>query len=119
MKKYRLLIILVMLFALCTTGTYCIFTKNVTKTGTIQTVETSAVFVDNTTFLTKIQVLDSSITTVDKTNDLNRVTTLPTITFTSDNLFSDQTSKMPIYVWIDNGVINYYTGATIVDLNNN
>ena len=52
MKKYRLLIILVMLFALCTTGTYCIFTKNVTKTGTIQTVETSAVFVDNTTFLT-------------------------------------------------------------------
>ena len=118
MKRFKLLIIPLLL--LCTfTGTYCIFTKNVTKTGTIQTVETSAIFLDNTNFLTKIQLLDSSITTVDKTNDLNRVTTLPNVNFTSDNLFSDQTSKMPIYVWIDSGTIYYYTGATTVDLNNN
>lgn len=117
MKKFKLLIVLVMFFALFT-GTYCLFTKSVTKTGSIETVETTAVFLDNTNFLTKIQLLDSSITTVDKTNDLNRVTTLPTVTFTSDNLFSDQSSSMPIYVWIDNGTIYYYTGATTVDLNN-
>ena len=62
-----------MFFALFT-GTYCVFTKSITKTGSIETVETSAVFLDNTDFLTKIQVLDPTITTVDKTTDLNRVT---------------------------------------------
>lgn len=118
MKKFKLLIIPIMLLFMFST-TYCVFTKSVTKTGSITTKALSATFVDNTEFLDKIQVLDSSITTVDKTNDLNRVTTLPTITFTSDNLFSDQSSSLPIYVWIDNGTINYYTGATTVDLNNN
>ena len=118
MKKFKLLLILIMFCALFT-GTYCVFTKSVTKTGSIETVESSATFLDNTDFLTKIQVLDPTITTVDKTNDLNRVTTLPSVTFTSDNLFSTQESKMPIYVWIDNNVINYYSGADNIDLNNN
>lgn len=118
MKKIKLLIALVMFFALFT-GTYCVFTKTITKTGSIETVESSAVFLDNNDFLTKIQVLDPTITTIDKTTDLNRVTTLPTVTFTSDNLFSTQESKMPIYVWIDNNTINYYSGATNIDLNNN
>lgn len=118
MKKFKLLIIPILLLFMFS-ATYCVFTKSITKTGSIETVETSAVFLDNTDFLTKIQVLDPSIITVDKTSDLNRVTTLPTVTFTTDNLFSDQSSNMPIYVWIDNGTINYYTGADTVDLNNN
>ena len=75
--------------------------------------------VNNNDFLTKIQVLDSSITSIDKTTDLNRVTTFPSQTFTSDNLFSTTESKMPIYVWIENNTINYYSGATNIDLNNN
>lgn len=117
MKKFKLLIIPMMLLFMFT-ATYCIFTKSVSKTGSIVTIESSAIFLDNTSFLTKIQNLDSSIIAVDKTNDLNRVTALPTITFTEDNLFSDQSSNMPIYVWIENGTIYYYTGATTVDLNN-
>ena len=72
---------------------------------------------DNTEFLTKIQVLDSSITSVDKTTDLNRVTSIPSVSFTDDNLFSTSSSSLPIYVWVDNGVINYYSGADDIDLN--
>ena len=118
MKKYKKLFIFVlMLFVF--TGTYCVFTKTVTKTGSIETKELSAVFLDNNDFLTKIQVLDSSITSVDKTTDLYRVTTLPTVTLTSDNLVSTTTSSMPIYAWVDNNTIYYYTGATNIDLNNN
>ena len=118
MKKIKFLIIFVlMLFVF--TGTYCVFTKSVTKTGTIETKELSAVFLNNNDFLTKIQVLDSSITSVDKTTDLYRVTTLPTVTLTDDNKVSTNASSMPIYAWIDNNTIYYYTGAVTIDLNNN
>ena len=118
MKKYMLLILPILLLTIFT-STYCVFTKSVSKTGSITTVESSAEFLDNNDFLTKIQVLDSSITSVDKTTDLNRSTSIPSVTFTSDNVFSTTTSKMPIYVWIDNNTIYYYTGADNVDLNNN
>ena len=118
MEKYKYILIIVLLMAI-TSVTYCAFTTGVEKTGNITTVELSAVFVNNNDFLTKIQVLDSSITSIDKTTDLNRVTTVPSQTFTSDNLFSTTESKMPIYVWIENNTINYYSGATNIDLNNN
>ena len=118
MEKYKYILIIVLLMAITTT-TYCAFTKGVEKTGSITTVESSAVFLNNNDFLTKIQVLDSSITSIDKTTDLNRVTAIPSQTFTSDNLFSTPESKMPIYVWIENNTINYYSGATNIDLNNN
>ena len=118
MKKYMLLILPILLLTVFT-STYCVFTKSVSKTGSITTVESSATFLDNNDFLTKIQVLDSSITSVDKTSDLNRYTSIPNVTFTSDNLFSTTTSKMPIYVWIENNNIYYYTAADNIDLNNN
>jgi len=118
MKKTKYLIILILLLSIFV-PTYAVFTDGTTLNGSIQTKELSAVFLDNNDFLTQIQVLDSSITSIDKTTDLNRVTTVPTVTLTSDNLVSTSTSSMPIYAWVDNNTIYYYTGATNIDLNNN
>ena len=118
MKKIKLLIILIMFFGLFTT-TYCVFTKSLVRTGSIITKELSATLLDNNDFLTKLQVLDPSITTFDKTTDLNLVTTLPSVTFTSENILSTTNSSMPVFVWVDNGTVYYYSGATNIDLNNN
>lgn len=116
MKKILIILFLLICF---TTSTYGIFVLNVSKDGSITTVESSAVFLDNNSLLAKIQALDSNITSIDKTIDLNRVNTVPNVTLTSDNIVSTSTSKMPIYAWVDSGVINYYTGADNIDLNNN
>ena len=118
MKKTKYLSILILLLSIFV-PTYAVFTDGTTLNGSIQTKELSAVFLDNNDFLAKIQVLDSSITSIDKTTDLNQVTTIPTVTLTSDNLVSTTTSSMPIYAWVDNNTIYYYTGATNIDLNNN
>ena len=118
MKKYMLLILSILLLTIFT-STYCVFTKNVSRTGSITTVESSATFLGNSDFLTKIQVLDPSITSIDKSRDLYRSVTIPNNNFTTDNILSTDTSKMPIYVWIENNRIYYYTGADNVDFNNN
>ena len=118
MNKIKLLIIYVLVIGIVGV-TYCAFSISVEKTGSIQTTELSAKFLDNTELLIKVQNLDSSITSIDKNNDLNRITTLPIVNFTNDNIVSTTDSSMPIYLWIENNTINYYTGATNVDLNNN
>lgn len=117
MNKLKLLLIYVLIIGIVGT-TYCAFTLSVEKTSSIQTKELSAKFLDNAELLIKVQNLDSSITSIDKNNDLNRILTLPTVTLTEDNLVSTNDSSMPIYLWIDNNTIYYYTGATNIDLNN-
>jgi hypothetical protein len=76
-------------------------------------------FLNNSDFLAKIQVLDSTITSVDKTTDLTQLTTIPTVNLTDENIVSTNDSSMPTYLWIDGGTIYYFTGATVIDLNNN
>lgn len=116
--KIKVVIILILLFSVIT-PTFCIFTTSIEKTGNIQTTELSTTFLDNSTLLTKVQTLDSSITSLDKNNDLNRVNTPPAITLGDNNVVSTSNSSVPIYLWIDNGIIYYYTAAVNIDLNNN
>lgn len=118
MYKIKIGLILV-LIACISTATYCAFTTSVEKTGSIQTKELSTTFLNNNDLLTKVQVLDSSITTIDKTTDLTRYTSVPTINLSNDNIVSTTESSVPIYLWIDNGTIYYYTIATNIDINNN
>ena len=107
-----------LLLVLVVSTSYAAFTANDLETGTIETKELSAKFVSNTELLAKVEALDSSITSVDKTTDLVRITTLPTVSLTSSNLVSTNDSSVPIYLWVNNGIIYYYTIATTVDLNN-
>lgn len=118
MNKIKILLIIV-LFSCVFTATYCAFSVTLEKSGTIQTTELSAKFLDDNDFLTKIQELDSTITTIDKENDLTRSNTIANEYLTEDNIFSTSDSNVPIYLWIDNGVIYYYTVAIIVDFNTN
>ena len=118
MNKIKILLIIV-LFSCVFTATYCAFSVTLEKSGTIQTTELSAKFLDDNDFLTKIQELDSTITTIDKENDLTRSNTITNEYLTEDNIFSTSDSNVPIYLWIDNGVIYYYTVAIIVDFNTN
>ena len=115
--KIKLLIIFTLLLGVVS-YTYCAFTKSVEKEGTIQTKELSTVFLDNNAFLLKVQALDSSITSIDKTS-LVRETSIPTIQLTNNNIVSTTGSSVPTYLWINNGVIYYYTIATSIDINNN
>lgn len=116
--KYKIFLILI-LFSCIFTYTLCAFTTSVEKTGTIETTELSTVLLSNNEFLTKLQTLDSSITSVDKENDLTRANSIED-TYLNDNyVFSTTTSNVPTYLWIDNGIIYYYTIATNIDLNNN
>lgn len=118
MNKIKILLIIV-LFSCAFTATYCAFSVTLEKSGTIQTTELSAKFLDDNDFLTKIQELDSTITNIDKENDLNRANTIANEYLTDDNIFSTSDSNVPIYLWIDNGTINYYTIAVTVDFNKN
>lgn len=118
MNKIKILLIIV-LFSCVFTATYCAFSVTLEKSGTIQTTELSAKFLDDNDFLTKIQELDSTITNIDKENDLNRANTIANEYLTDDNIFSTSDSNVPIYLWIDNGTINYYTIAVTVDFNKN
>lgn len=118
MNKIKILLIIV-LFSCFFTATYCAFSVTLEKSGTIQTTELSAKFLDDNDFLTKIQELDSTITNIDKENDLNRANTIANEYLTDDNIFSTSDSNVPIYLWIDNGTINYYTIAVTVDFNKN
>lgn len=118
MYKLKLSLVALMLIAIPTI-TYCAFATGVEKTGSIQINELSAKFLDNTELLTKVQNLDSSIISIDKSTDLTRYTNVPTNSFTNDNLVSTNDSSMPIYLWIENNTIYYYTGATNIDFNDN
>ena len=118
MNKIKVLIISLLLTGIIT-GTYCAFTISVEKNGSIETTELSTTLLNNSDFLDKVKNLDSSITSIDKTTDLNRITTVPTVQLTSDNIVSTQESNVPVYLWIDNGTIYYYTSATNIDINNN
>jgi len=117
-SKIKILLIII-LFSCVFTYTLCAFSINVEKSGNIQTTELSTVLLDDNDFLTKLQTLDSSITSVDKESDLTRANSIAD-TYLNDNyVFSTTTSNVPTYLWIDNGIIYYYTIATNIDLNNN
>ena len=118
MYKFKISLIALLLIALPAI-TYCAFTTGVEKTGSIQTTELSTTLLSNSDFLTKVQSLDSTIISIDKTTDLNRINTVPTVNLTDDNIVSTQESSVPVYLWIDNGTIYYYTIATNIDINNN
>lgn len=117
MNKIKIVVILLLLFSIVAT-TYCAFVVSVTKNGSITTKELSTTFLSNNDLLTKVQNLDSTITSIDKNNDLTRETNTPNITLTNDNLVSTAQSSVPIYLWVENGTIYYYTIATNIDLNN-
>ena len=102
-QKYWFIILLIC--SSISIPTLSAFVKNVEKTGTIQTKELSTAF--------------SSITEVDKENDLTRVDTEPAMSFTTDNIGSTTESSVPIYIWVENSKIYYYTIATNINLNNN
>lgn len=119
MKKKLYILLILCLISTISYGTYSAFVVNVVKTGTINTKELSTKFLDDTSFLAKIQELDSTITSVDKTTDLTRELNTPTVTLTDNNIVSTNDSSVPIYLWIDNGTIYYYTVATNIDLNTN
>lgn len=116
-QKYWFIILLIC--SSISIPTLSAFVKNVEKTGTIQTKELSTAFLSNSDLLIKIQALDSSITEVDKENDLTRVDTEPAMSFTTDNIGSTTESSVPIYIWVENSKIYYYTIATNINLNNN
>lgn len=118
MKKIKLLIIFASFFVIIGT-TYCAFTVNVEKTGTIEVKELSTTFLNDTDFLTKVQTIDSSITSIDKNNDLVRSMEISDENLIDTNIVSTSDSNVPIYLWVDNGTIYYYTVATTVNLNTN
>lgn len=116
MSKFKIFIISFLVLCLGST-TYCAFAKKFERKGTIQTTELSSKFLNDSDFLIKINNLDSSIISIDKNTDLVRSTDVPNINLTNNNVFSTTDSKVPIYVWIDNGTIYYYTIAINIDMN--
>ncbi len=118
-KRIKILLILTLFISISVPSTYCIFTKYVEKTGTIETKELSTTFLNNNDFLAKVQTLDASITSINKTTDLTKVTTTPQVTLTDANIVSTNNSSVPTYLWIENGTIYYYTVAETIDINDN
>lgn len=118
MKKIKIILIL-MLFLSVGASTYCAFLLNTSKNGTITTKELSTKFVSNSELLTIVKRLYSSITSIDKSTDLVRVTTRPQKYISEMETVSTYTSSVPIYLWVENGVIYYYTIAVNIDFNNN
>ena len=117
MKSIFKILLIVVLFTSLFFCTFCAFTVNVEKTGTIQTIELSTILLDDDDFLDKIQTLDSSILSVDKENDLVRAVSINDEYLTDNYIFSKDEASVPTYLWIDNGTIYYYTVATSIDLN--
>ena len=117
MNKLKYLVIALLLVFVVSTS-YAAFTAGDLETGTIVTKEMSAKFLNNADLLAKVEALDSSITSVDKTTDLVRVNNVPSVSLSSNNLVSTKDSSVPIYLWVNNGIIYYYTSATSKDLNN-
>lgn len=117
-SRFKILLILVLILFVGTT-TYCAFTINVEKTGTIETVELSTTFLDNNDFLTKVQSIYPWVTSIDKTTDLVQATSIPNAYIVDDYIVSTSSSNVPTYFWIDNGKIYYYTAAVTIDINNN
>lgn len=116
-NKLRIIVILILLISF--SATYCVFTKNVEKTGSIQVEDLSNTLLNNSEFLSKVQNLDSSIISINKITDLNRVATLPTVELNDSNIVSTSNSNVPTYLWIENGNIYYYTIAEVIDINDN
>ena len=81
--------------------------------------ELSSTYLNNADLLTKVKSLDSNIVSIDKTTDLNKSLTEPNVALSNDNLVSTQDSSVPIFLWVDNGTIYYYTIAENIDINNN
>lgn len=112
-------LLILLFFSIVGVCTYCAFTSSYEDTGSIETVELSTVFLSNADFLAKVQALDPTIVSIDKTTDLNQVTSVPTVELTDDNIVSTANSSVPTYLWVDNGVLYYFTAAVTIDINNN
>ena len=118
-NKFKIMLILLLVLSFLITGTYCIFTYEYDYYGSVYSPEFSTTLLDNSSFLSKVQNIDSSITSIDKTTDLHRVTTVPTVSLTNENIVSTQSSGVPTFLWVDDGVLYYYTIAESIDINNN
>lgn len=121
MKNRNILkvLVLLILFTFTISITYCAFSLNVSKTGTIETNELSTTLLDNASFLTQVQTIDPSITTIDKTTDLNRSNTINNQYIDDTYVVSTASSNVPTFLWVDSGTIYYYTIAETIDINNN
>jgi hypothetical protein len=121
--KIKVLLIVLLVAVFSVTGTYCIYATIQTEETDIYIEEKYTRFLEDDLFLDKVQALDPSITSIDKTTDLHRVTTIPTVTLTDDNIVSeappssDSPEVVPTYLWVDNGVIYYFTIADDIDFN--
>ena len=119
-SKVKIFLVLLLISAFSVAGTYCVFVKTETDTREVYMVKLSTTFLANDDFLAKVQALDPTIVSIDKTTDLHRSTTVPNITLTDANIVSmDWSEEVSTYLWVDNGVLYYYTAADDVDINNN
>ena len=118
-SKIKILLIILLVCAFSVTGTYCVYVKTVTNTDQVYIEPLTTTFLDNDAFLAKVQALDPTITSIDKTTDLHRATEVPDIELTDANIVSDGTyDEVPTYLWVDNGVLYYYTAADNIYINN-
>jgi len=123
MDKKKILILILFLFV--SSGiTYSAFIKTETKRGNINTTDltSNAIMINNQNFQSKIKELYPSIddNLIDK-NLLQRETDfekVDSLNLSADYNFSNDESNVPIYVWLDNNILYYYTIAQDVDLNN-
>lgn len=118
-KKEIIISILIAIFIIffSVINTYSAFTKNIEKTGSITTTELSSTFLSDSEFVEKVkQIATQSGVTIDETlidkSLIQRVNDLPNIEFTNENVVSTSDSDVPIYLWIENNIIYYYTIAT-------
>ncbi len=124
-KKEIIISILISIFIIffSVVNTYSAFTMNIEKTGSITTTSLSSTFLSDSEFVDKVkQIATKSGVTIDEAlidkSLIQRVNDLPTIEFTNENVVSTSDSDVPIYLWIENNVIYYYTIATNISQNN-
>lgn len=112
----RKLITLLILCILCVAsyGTYCAFSKTEEKTGKIITKDLSKTFLSDEELLTKVQVLDNEITSINK-EEFIKVNTVPEVSLDEQNIVSTASSSVPIYLWIENNNIYYFTIGQIIN----
>lgn len=118
-NKINVLLLVLILLVFSVAGTYCAFVYSHEYSTSIEANELSTTFLNNEDFLEVVQALDSTITSIDKTTDLHRVTTIPTVELDNDNIVSTSNSSVPTFLWVENGVLYYYTVAVTIDINNN
>ena len=123
MGKRKILIIFICIFllGLSSTISYSAFIKYLKLRNRINTTTLTTKFLSDDDINTKIEEIYPSFNGNIEKDDFvreNNFDLVNELDLPLDNIVSTEDSNVPIFLWIDNGTIYYYTIATNIDFNN-